>query len=333
MARSPDIVIIGSGIGGATIAAALAGADASVLVLERGHQLVDSPQARDARAIFVEGHYRPMETWVDHTGTSFNPGNYYCVGGNSKFYGAVHYRYRAQDFLQTLHFGGVSPAWPFGYDELEPWYCRAEALYQVRGSLGADPTEPPHSQPYAHGPVADEPDIARVKERLLSVGLTPAPLPLAIDIDRWLARGNDPWDAYPDTRSGKMDAETCGLAKALKSKNVTLATGVMVETLEASPDGRKIIAVNTTAQGAAARITPKLVILSAGAVNSAALLLRSARGAMPHGLANRSGQVGRNFMNHNTMAMMAIDPACKNRAVYQKTLGLNDFYLADEKRG
>jgi choline dehydrogenase-like flavoprotein len=326
---NPDIVIIGSGIGGATIAAGLAGSGASILILERGERLGPIPETRDTRAIFMNGHFRPKEMWREAGGGPFNPGNYYYVGGNSKLYGAVLYRYRKEDFSELEHFGGVSPAWPFPYEELEPWYSKAEQLYQVRGTLGEDPTEPFHSAPYPFPPVPDEAPIARARAELKSLGLNPASLPLGVDIETWLAGGRTPWDAFPNTGSGKMDGESAALAEALKDGNVRLETGAFVERLEASADGKTINAVHYRQNGETKALSPKLVILSAGAVNSAAILLRSAS----RGLANSSDQVGRNFMNHNSAAMLAIDPRRRNDSIYQKTLTLNDYYLSGGKGG
>lgn len=333
---NPDIVIIGSGIGGATIASGLAGGGASILMLERGEILPATPHTRDTRAIFVDGHYRPKEMWLEAGGAPFNPGNYYYVGGNSKFYGAVLIRYRREDFSEIEHYGGVSPAWPFSYEEFEPWYSRAEQLFRVRGALGEDPTEPFHSMPYPFGPVPDEPPIARARAELRSLGLHPASLPLGVDIEAWLKDGSTPWDAFPNTGTGKVDAQTGPLTAALADQNIKLETGAHVEYLEASPDARTIIAVHYRQNGTLKKVAPKLVILSAGAVNSAAILLRSptpqGRGG-GKGLANRSDQVGRNFMNHNSSAMLAIDPRRRNKSVYQKTLMLNDYYLSDGKGG
>ena len=326
MPAAPDIIVIGSGIGGATLAAGLAGSGARITILERGEQLPDSPAARDAKAIFVDQHYRPDETWRDGQGAAFNPGNYYYVGGNSKFYGAVMLRYRERDFAELAHADGVSPAWPFPYATLEPWYGRAERLFQVRGAAGQDPTEPSHSAPYPHPPVPDEPAIAAVRERLAAQGLHPFSLPLAIDIDRWLRRAATPWDAFPDTRCGKLDAETAPLAEALRSPDVTLVTGALVERLLLAPDGRRIEGVEYRQHGERRMLRAGTVILSAGAVNSAALLLRST-------VANRSGVVGRYFMNHNCTAMLAVDPRVGNDSVYQKTLGINDFYFDDGRGG
>lgn len=318
---SPDIVIIGSGIGGATIAAGLAPSGATITILEAGHRLPDRPENRDQRAIFQRGFFRPKESWYDAAGDAFNPGNYYNVGGNSKFYGAVLARYRREDFEVLEHLDGISPAWPFGYEELEPWYSKAEDLYQVRGALGDDPTEPPHSQAYSHKPVPDEPPIAAVRAKLKGQGLHPASLPLGVDIDRWLSKGRTPWDAHPNSDDGKSDAESTALAAALRHSNVTLVTGAKVRRMT---DGGR--SVEYEHRGETKTLQPNFVILSAGAVQSAALLLRS-------GLANRSDQVGRNFMNHNLTAVLAGSPWYRNNSVYQKTLWLNDFYLTDTEGG
>ena len=318
----PDIIIIGSGMGGATLAAALAPSGRQILILERGQRMADTPAARDPIAIFKHGHFRPDEQWLDGQGQGFNPGNYYVVGGNSKLYGAVLIRYRAQDFAPLRHIGGTTPGWPFGYEVLEPYYQRAEDMYQVRGSMGDDPTEPAHSGRYNFPPVPDEPSIADFRARLRAAGLHPASLPLGVDIDRWLAKGKTPWDAFPNTCGGKMDAETVGLAYALQHPNVTLQTGARVTRLLAS-QGR-ITGVEVAGQGV---LTAPVVVLCAGAVQTAALLLASADADNPGGLANRSDQVGRNFMNHNLSAVLAIHPFRRNTSVYQKTIMINDFYL------
>lgn len=304
-----DIIIVGSGMGGATLAAGLKGSGLRIVVLERGHPLHDSPEARDPVAIFRDGHYRPDETWLTPDGTRFNPGNYACVGGNSKFYGAVMMRYRTADFAR----------WPLDYATLAPFYTRAEALYQVRGDARADPTEPSHDAPYPHPPVPHEADIADLAVRLKRAGLTPSPLPLAVDLDRWLARASTPWDAHPDTNGGKLDAESAALTSALQDPNITLRTGVTVRRIEV--DGDRVTGLLTSA----GHLRAPRIVLAAGAVHTAALLLRSANDTHPTGLANRSDQVGRNFMNHNASAVLALSHR-RNRAVYQKTLQLNDWY-------
>ncbi len=321
----PDVVIIGSGMGGATLAAALAPTGRRIVILERGEHLQPSPYDRDAKAIFGDAVFRPAEHWLDGQDVPFNPGNYYNVGGNSKFYGAALIRYREVDFDPIAHQGGPTPGWPISYDDLADDYQAAEALYAVRGRLGEDPTEPPHAADYTHGPVPDEADIADLRARLMKAGLRPCTIPLGVDLDRWLAAGQTTWDAYPNTCDGKMDAETCGLAAALAFENVTLQTGCLVHTLVSDAAGQ-ITSVRYEKDGQGACITAPIIVLAAGAVQSAALLLASANDNCPTGLANRSDQVGRNFMNHNCSAVLALHPLRHNRAVYQKTLMLNDFY-------
>lgn len=325
----PDVVIIGSGMGGATLAAALAPTGRRILILERGERLTPSAQDRDPEAIFGKGVFRPDETWLDGNDTLFNPGNYYNVGGNSKFYGAVLMRYRAQDFEPTAHPGGTTPGWQISYENLEPDYQAAEELYAVRGALGQDPTEPSHSGGYPFEAVRDEPSIAGLRKRLAGVGLNPSSLPLGVDLARWLEEGQTTWDAFPDTCGGKMDAETCGLAQALKHPNVELITGALVQRLEVDAQGA-ISAIHYEHKGAPCALSARLVVLSAGAVQSAALLLKSANSNRPNGLANSSDQVGRNFMNHNCSAVLALNPFRKNSAIYQKTIQLNDYYLSTE---
>lgn len=320
-----DYLIVGSGMGGATLAAALAPTGRRVLIVERGERLVDSAEARDATAIFRRGHFKPKETWLDAEGRTFNPGNYAFVGGNTKFYGAVLLRYRAEDFLPLRHMGGVTPGWPIAYDALEPFYSAAERMYRVRGDVADDPTEPPHSAPYPFPPVPDEPDIAELRRAFAEQGLHPSSLPLGIDLEKWLARAPTTWDAFPDSTGAKSDAESCALAEALRHPNVTLVTGTRVARLLS--EGRRITGVEVEGPQGPATLCARMVCLCAGAVMTAALLLASANGDHPAGLANRSDQVGRNFMNHNLTAMIAVNPMRRNRTVYEKTIQFNDWYL------
>ena len=240
-------------------------------------------------------------------------------------------RYRAEDFAPLRHIGGTTPGWPIPYDEIEPHYQAAETLYQVRGSLGDDPTEPRHSGTYPFPPVPHEPDIADLARRLTAQGLHPGPLPLGVDIDLWLQGGAVTFDGFPNTRGGKMDAETIGLAEALKHPNVTLITGARVTRLVA--DGRRITAVEYLHGGKPETLIAPLICLCAGAVKSAALLLASADADHPTGLANRSDQVGRNFMNHNISAVIGFNPLRRNRSVYEKTIQMNDWYLTGGPNG
>jgi choline dehydrogenase-like flavoprotein len=328
-----DLVIIGSGVGGSTLAAALAPTGLRILVLERGEKLLPTPQSRDDVAIFMNGHFAPTEEWMGSDGTPFVAGNYYAVGGNTKFYGAVMYRYREKDFSPRQHMEGSAPGWPLSYQDLEPWYGQAEALFRVRGVAGQDSTEPPRSTPYPYPPVPDESALATVRQRLVAAGIHPASLPLAIDIDAWLAEGKTGWDAFPNTGKGKIDAESGPLADALEHPNVTLMTGAEVLRLETTEDGRAVSAAIVRRGQHEERITARAFAVAAGAVQTAALLLRSANASHPTGLANSSDQLGRNFMNHNSSAMITIDPRLRNTSIYQKTLSFNDFYDKDPVTG
>lgn len=333
MNTAPDIVIIGSGIGGATIAAGLAPSGATITILEAGKHLQAQPEHEDQRAIFQRQYFKPQEHWYEENGQSFRPGNYYNVGGNSKFFGAVMARYRREDFDEMEHLGGLSPAWPISYDDLEPWYTQAEYLYQVRGAHTQDPTEPAHSRPYRHVAIPDEPCIAEVRQRFAASGLRPYSLPLGVDIDTWRSKRSTPWDGHPHANEGKMDAETAALAMALAFENVTLITNARVTLLRADRGEGRINEVEYVHGERAVKLKPKLVILSAGAVQSAALLLRSADAQHQTGLANSSGLVGRNFMNHNASAVIGFSPAYRNTSIFQKSFGLNDFYLGDGHDG
>lgn len=327
----PDVLIIGSGMGGATLAAALAPSGRHIVILERGERLADSPEARDPAAIFGRGHFKPDEVWHDVAGAPFNPGNYAFVGGNTKFYGAVLLRYRTEDFAPLRHIDGVTPGWPIPYTALEPWYSRAEALYRVRGDVAGDPSEPPHSARYPFPPVPDEPDIVALRKAFAAQGLHPSALPLGVDIDAWLKRAPTTWDAFPCTTGAKSDAESCGLAEALKHPNVSLLTGTKV--LRLLSEGRRVTGVEVDRNGKREVLTAPTVCLCAGAVMSAALLLASANADHPTGLANASDQVGRNFMNHNLTGMVAWNPLRRNRSVYEKTIQINDFYLTGGPQG
>lgn len=328
-----DVLIIGSGVGGGAVALQLAGSDARVLVLERGPVLPREPENWDIEAVFAAQRYQTTERWYAD-GRAFRPGMFYFVGGHTKFYGTAMLRFRQRDFEAVEHQEGISPAWPIRYAGLEPWYALAEQLFGVRGQGGIDPTEPPRSTPYAHPAVPHEPLLARLEQRLRAQGLRPFPLPCAIDLGaggRCLRCAN--CDAVPCMVGAKGDAETCLLRPALAHGNVRLRTGTRVERLLTDGSGRRIVAAEVLEDGVRRRITAGLFVLSAGAINSAALLLRSANARHPRGLANGSDVVGRHYMTHNTTALMAWHPWRRNHTRFPKTLAVHDFYFGDGAGG
>jgi len=325
-----DIIVIGSGAGGATLAHALAPSGLKIVVLERGDYLRREKKNWDVKAVFTDGDYTAAERWVDKNGKAFQPGTHYFVGGNTKFYGAALLRFRESDFGEIMHHGGISPAWPIRYEDLEPYYTRAEHLYAVRGVHGVDPTEPPASAPYAYPPVPHEPRIAELAADMERIGLHPFPLPLGVKRDETHPETSpcircSTCDGFPCLVDAKSDAHLTCMRPALEYENVSLVTGAYVKRLETSATGREVTSVVVECDGGEERYSAPVVVLSAGAVNSAAVLLRSANERHPNGLANASDVVGRHYMAHNNSAMVALSKR-KNETVFQKTLGCNDFY-------
>ena len=165
-----DVIVIGSGAGGGTLAHRLAPSGKRILLLERGDWLLREPHNWSAADVFVDGRYNSADTWHEADGTPFSPQVHYYVGGATKLYGAALYRLRAEDFGELRHVDGVSPAWPIGYADLEPYYTQAEQLYEVHGARGEDPTEPPASAPYPCPPVSHEPRIQQLSDDLAAAG-------------------------------------------------------------------------------------------------------------------------------------------------------------------
>lgn len=305
----------------------LAKAGASVLILERGEWL--NFDATD-HEIFVKQKYLANEMWAERGSTPFRPYTYYNVGGNTKFFGAVMARFREKDFWATEQFGGLSPEWPIRYADLEPYYAAAERIFRVKGQDGEDPTEPWRSMPYPEPKNEDEPSVAAARKRLERTGLSTFTTPLCVDIPKWSKISpNGTWESVPNRDLSKADAENCFLADALKLPDVTLVTGATVRRLLLDEAGARIEAVEFDHGGSVHTARARHVVLAAGAVNSAAILLRSADEKAPHGVANRSRQVGRNLMVHHCTAIVAVDPRTRNDAVYQKTISSNDYYFAD----
>jgi len=324
-----DLVIIGSGAGGGTIAQALAGSGARILILERGTFVPQEEENWSPVAVWKDLRYRTTEQWLDEWGESFTPYSHYCVGGNTKFWGSVLYRFRREDFQAVEHVDGTSPAWPIDYETLEPYYERAEQLYQVHCAPSDDPTEPPRRSPHPHARIPYGPAMEAIVERLREQGLHPSPLPLG------LIRPGEPGgcvlcdtcNSFPCRVNAKSDADVLCVRPAVGRPNVTLWTGAFARRLLTDPAGKTVEAVEVERAGQTVRVEAPLFIVSCGAVNSAALLLRSANSAHPRGLANASGLVGRRYMAHLATMMEAIDPLHENQTRFQKTVAINDYYL------
>ncbi|HEY7561409.1 MAG TPA: GMC family oxidoreductase [Gaiellaceae bacterium] len=331
MSEHYDVVIVGTGAGGGTLAHRLASSGKRILLLERGGWLPREPQNWLAQDVFVENRYVSPETWYDAKGKPFQPQIHYFVGGATKLYGAALYRLRKEDFGELKHHDGISPAWPIAYDELEPYYSQAEQLYQVHGDHGEDPTEPDASAPYPHPPVSHEPRIQQLSDDLAAAGYHPFHAPCGILLDE----SNPPYstcvrcancDGFPCVLHAKADAEVIAVRPAVEHPNVTLLTNAKAVRLETNDAGTAVTEVVVERDGAEERFAGDVVVVSCGAANSARLLLESATDAHSNGLANGSDQVGRNFMFHDSTAVLALSRE-ENPTVYQKTLGMNDFYF------
>ena len=332
-----DVIIIGTGAGGGTLAHHLAPSGKRVLLLERGGYLPREKDNWDSRAVFVDSKYKAKVGWKDKESKTFHPGIHYYVGGNTKVYGAALLRFRKQDFGEVAHHGGKSPVWPLSYEDLEPYYTKAEHLYSVHGQHGVDPTEPPASAPYRFPPVRHEPRIQELHDDLRRIGYHPFPLPLGVLLDED-SREQSPCikcstcDGYPCLVNGKADAHITCVEPALKHANVTLLTHAYVTRLETSSSGREVSKVHVEHDGVSEAYSADLVVVACGAINSAALLLRSANGKHPQGLANSSDVVGRHYMCHNNSALLALSKR-PNPTAFQKTLGVNDFYFRSDDWG
>ena len=330
-----DLIVIGSGPGGASLAHRLAPTGKRILLLERGDYLPRSQDNWSSQTVFVDGKYQANETWYGSKGEQFHPGLHYFVGGNSKVYGAALFRMRERDFGVIQHKDGVSPAWPLPYAEFEPYYTEAERLFAVHGQRGEDPLEPPASAPYPFPPVSHEPRIQELSDNFAAEGLHPFHLPLGIKLDEKDGKPTptsicircDAFDGFPCLLNGKADAQVMCVDPALAANpNLTLLTGAYVSRLETDAAGHSVTGVHVTRDGAQERYTADIVVVACGALSSALLLLRSGNDAHPNGLANGSGQVGRNYMRHNQSVLMALLRR-PNETVFQKTLAVSDYYF------
>jgi choline dehydrogenase-like flavoprotein len=332
MTRTYDVIIIGTGAGGGTLANKLAASGKRILLLERGDWLPREPENWQTAAVFIDGRYISPDQWYDAKGKAFQPQVHYFVGGATKLYGAALYRLREKDFGELRHHDGISPAWPISYADIEPYCTAAERLYQVHGARGEDPTDPPASADYPFPPVSHEPRIQQLADDLAREGLHPFHAPCGVR----LTETNMPYsicvkctscDGFPCPLHAKSDAEVFGVRPALTQPNVTLLTNAEAVKLETNAAGTAVTTVVVEHDGHEERYNGDIIVVACGAANSAKLLLQSATDRHPNGLANGSDQVGRNYMFHDSQAVLALSRE-PNPTVFQKTLGVNDFYFS-----
>ncbi|MGD1850333.1 MAG: GMC oxidoreductase [Cyanophyceae cyanobacterium] len=308
-----DVIIVGTGAGGGTLAQKLAPSGKKILLLERGDRMaLDNQNVANVDVCKKERYHAP-EQWYDQAGEPFSPQTNYAVGGNTKIYGAVLMRMRSRDFDAVPHQEGIAPEWPLKYGDLEPYYTAAEKLYQVHGDVGQDPTEPDRSGDYPFPAVDHEPLIQKFVDAIAQQGLHPTSLPLSLT-------------RQTDDPTG--DSEVFGVDAALKFDHVTLKTNARVVSLHTNPSGAEIKGVQAEVDGQAILFSGHIVVLACGAVNSAALMLNSANEKHPDGLANSSDQVGRNLMRHQ-MTVIVERGGTNNSGKFPRSVSVNDFYWGD----
>ncbi|MGB7376382.1 MAG: GMC family oxidoreductase [Rivularia sp. (in: cyanobacteria)] len=307
-----DVIIIGTGAGGGTLARKLAPTGKKILVLEQGDFLEkESSQLVDVEVFKKESFHAP-EQWYEEDGDSFYPQTSYSVGGNTKIYSGVLQRMREKDFEKVQHQDGFSPEWEVKYKDFEPYYTEAEKLYQVHGKAGDDLTEPARSEDFPLPTVDSEPQIEDICTRISKQGLNPAYLPIGVG------------------KQGRTDSEDTGISPTLqKYDNVTLKTQAKVLCLLTNPSGKEIKAVEVRIGKQSYLFAADIIVLSCGAINSAALLLRSANEKHPEGLANSSDLVGRNLIKQLMTTLVQITNT-PNSGLFQRTRYINDFYWGDE---
>ncbi len=321
MANPYDAIIIGTGAGGGPLALRLARAGKRILILERGPFLPQEKLNWSTPAVFGANRYHTREVWHDGDGKDLHPQQAYFVGGQTKVYGAAMFRMRAEDFGVLRHQGGISPAWPISYAELEPFYTEAEELFHVHGSLGAapavpggfgseyDPTEPFHSKPYPFAAFANEPRMQAIEDDVRKLGVHTFPIPLGLkrnEADPVASRcvRCDTCDGYPCLVHAKSDSDINCIRQILGLPNVTLMTNTRVLRLLTNANGTAVTSVEVEHTGrqahepgssvpekGVAHYDAHLFCVCAGAINSAVILLASASDTHPRGLANASDQV------------------------------------------
>jgi len=308
-----DAVIIGSGAGGSTLAYRLASGGRRVLVVEQGEAV---PIDRTA----------PSNPYLYHLlKTPGDPAAF--VGGATKFYGASLYRMRQSDFREVLHEAGVSPAWPIGYAELEPYYLQAERLYGVRGAPDGDPSEPPRSAPFPHPPLPHDPVVAEMIGRLSKVGIEVSAIPRGLDYGpggKCVLCAD--CDAHACAFDAKMDAETAALRPAIATGNVELWTGVSCRKVLTSDDGARATGVLLVKDGVEHVVNADIVAVSCGIPGSALLLRRSRTERHPEGLGNDNGLLGRYLGGHSSGVIFPLVGLRSIWGRHTKTFAINAYH-------
>jgi choline dehydrogenase-like flavoprotein len=337
-----DIIVVGTGMGGATLGYALAKAGKRVLFCERGRSHLDKSSAlmgdyaehffhrpavaqRQHKTILAQaGRYTDLiEDFSGSQPRSHIPFIGQGTGGSSALYGMAMERFFPEDFYPRTQFAEVNntslpEAWPIRYEDLAPYYTLAEQLYGVRGTL--DPLRPTETPTSLLPPPSLSAANQHLYEKLKRRGLHPYQLPLACE---WVA-GCQGCQGYLCPNACKNDSSRACLSPALNQYGAQLLDECQALGLETHGD--RVKTVVCAWQGKTVRLQAKQVVLAAGALQTPVLLLNSACPEWPSGLANESGLVGRNLMRHCIdlyAVFVSKQPISHSN---DKELGCNDFY-------
>jgi choline dehydrogenase-like flavoprotein len=333
-----DCVVVGSGFGGAMVAHELIRSGCRVLMLERGGWVERGEQCwNDIGGFFQRTPAYTMETAYQVSQRRPRAGGAVrwerqgicaCVGGPSVFYGGASFRFRERDFAPPPEIvAGSGAAWPITYGEMEPFYARAERLLGVAGAAGEDPTEPPRSAAYPAAPAPLSLPSRRVAAAARSLGLTPFPIPLALN--RSPERGPvcaacTTCDGFACAIGAKNDLSH--LVARLREQGLELRTDTVV--VRVVVRGGRAVGVECVERSTGRRSTvyADRVVLAAGALASPHLLLASGAERLNPG----GHTVGRFLMRHCNAFVYGVFLAPPNPdGTHHKQVAIQDFYFGD----
>lgn len=313
MTEPVDVLILGSGAGGGPLALTLSQAGFEVLVLEKGPRLTREDYFHDEVSVLLRSLFTPPVELDPHTAvteTTTEPVKMNlgwiasCVGGGTVHMGSYLYRFHPDDFRMVGRFGPFeeNADWPYGYDELEPYYCRAEWETGVSGRGGANPFEGPRSKPYPMPPLREHPAAARFDGVCRRRGLRPYPTPRGINSEEYQGR---PACAYCHFCASfgcpvgaRGTAQETLIARAEATGRCEVRPRSMAREIRVDRNGRATGCVYLDAEGEEHEVRARLVCVCCSAVESARLLLLSKSARFPDGLANGNGRVGRHLQFH-----------------------------------
>lgn len=311
--KSYDVVVVGSGAGGGTLAYALGQRGLGVLLVERG-DFVKPPAGDRQDAVGWARDELDPALWDS------------CVGGLTKYYGAALYRMRESDFHARELEAGASAAWPITYDDLEPYYTQAEIIYAVHGSPAGDPTDPPRSAPYPYPAIPHQEPVKSLIERIEASGVPVAAIPRGLDYrDQGTCRLCHTCDAYYCSLDAKMDSETACIRPALASGNVDLLTRTECLRVLSSADGKLATGVELRTPTSTMTVRAGVVAVCGGLAGTPRLLRRSRTDKHPEGLGNTSGSLGRYLCGHTAVILFSILGTKPVPKAHTKTFAINSL--------